>query len=57
VPSAQRELGKVVIELRFRPNWLPTHGGVAVLACDIQRAVRATAVGVGLRLSGSYRAN
>ena len=57
VPSAQRELGKVVIELRFRANWLPTHGGVAVLACDIQRAVRATAVGVGLRLSGSYRAN
>lgn len=39
--AAQRKLRLAVIEIRQRPNRLPTGKGVAILARGLQRAVRA----------------
>lgn len=48
--ATQREPGLVMVELGHVANRLPAAHGVAILARDIERAVRATGVGVGLRL-------
>lgn len=44
VHPAQRKLGLIVIEFRDGSDRLPTVSRVAVLACDVQRAVRAASV-------------
>jgi len=41
VKSAQRVLGLIMVELGDRANRLPAHRGMAVLAGDVQIAVRA----------------
>lgn len=46
----QRIASLVMVELGYAADRLPTAQGVAVLAGNIKRAVRTTAVGVGLRL-------
>lgn len=50
VHAAQREAGLVVIELRDIANGFPSALGMAVLAGDIQRSVRATAADVARSL-------
>jgi hypothetical protein len=45
VHTPQRILGAIVIEFRYRSNWLPPEGRVAVLARHIQRTVWASAIG------------
>lgn len=45
VHSPQGILGAIVIEFRYCPNWFPAERRVAVLAWNVQRAVRASAIG------------
>ena len=52
VHAAKRVLGLIVIELRYRPDGPPTRGGMAVLAGNVQRAVRTTSA---LPLRPGYR--
>lgn len=51
--AAQWVAGLAMVELRRVPDGLPAAEGVAVLARDIQRTVRAAGVGIGLRLCRS----
>lgn len=50
VHSPQRIPSLVMVELRYASDRLPSAQGVAVLAGNIQRAVRTATVGIGLRL-------
>jgi len=53
---AQRIGSLVVIEIRDGANWLPAHAGMARLACDVERSVRAARGGrVLLRLTGNQQ--
>jgi len=54
VQTAQRVLGCVVIEFRNRPNGLPPHRGMTILAGNAQAAVRTTRHGLA-RLTVSLR--
>lgn len=53
---AQRVASLAMVEFGCVPDGLPPTEGVAVLARDIERAVRAAGVGVGLRLPPSGQA-
>lgn len=55
VHSAQREFRLGMIEFRDCPNRLPAFHRMTVLAGDIQIAVRATGVDIGLGGSGRIR--
>ena len=50
--AAQGVAGLVVIEFRNGADWFPTQCGMAVLAGNVQIAVRATGGGVNLPLPG-----
>ena len=51
--AAQRIASLVMVELGHAADRLPAAQGVAILAGNIKRAVRTTAVGIGLRLRPS----
>jgi len=53
VQAAQGELGLVMVELRHRSDRLPSVHGMAVLASDIQVAVRAASLLCRLRRSSA----
>jgi hypothetical protein len=42
VPAQQRVIGLVVVELRCRPDWLPTDGCMTILTSNVQIAVWAS---------------
>jgi hypothetical protein len=46
----QRVPGLIVVKFRRASDRLPSAEGVAVLARDIERAVRTSGIGIGLRL-------
>ena len=48
--AAQRKMGLVVVELRQVADRLPSAEGVAILTRNVQVAVRAPGVRIGLRL-------
>ncbi len=50
VHAPQRKAGLVVVELRHSADWLPTNRRMAVLARNVQAAVRAARADVRLRL-------